>query len=69
MLYVDDVIAAGHNTPELMKDLGKCIQSKNSVIELPTNYLGAQLKKRDLPNGNYCWIYPAISISMQLLAT
>ena len=55
MLYVDDVMAASHNALSLMKDLGKGIKYKNDTIEPPTSYLGAQLKKKKLPNGNHCW--------------
>ena len=55
MLYVDDDMAASHDAINLMKDLGKGIKYKNDVIEPPTNYLGAQFKKKKLPNGNHCW--------------
>ena len=55
MLYVDDVMAASHKAMDLMKELGRGIRYKNDIIEPPTSYLGAQLKKKRLPNGQHCW--------------
>ena len=55
MLYVDDVMAASHKAMDLMKELGRGIKYKNNIIEPPTSYLGAQLKRKDLPNGQHCW--------------
>ena len=55
MLYVDDVMASSHNALDLMKELGRGIKYKNDLIEPPSNYLGAQLKKKTLPNGMPCW--------------
>lgn len=55
MLYVDDVMASSQNAVGLMKELGRGIKYKNDLIEPPTNYLGAQLKKKKLPNGMPCW--------------
>jgi len=55
MLYVDDVMASSHNALDLMKELGRGIKYKNDKIEPPGNYLGAQLKKKTLPNGMHCW--------------
>ena len=55
MLYVDDIMTASHNALELMKDIGQGIKYKNDTIEPPSSYLGAQLKKKSLPDGKYCW--------------
>ena len=55
MLYVDDVMAASHKAMDLMKKLGRCIKYKNDIIDPPTSYLGAQLKKKRLPNGQHFW--------------
>ena len=55
MLYVDDIMAASHQALELMKDLGRGIKYKNDKIEPPSSYLGAQLKRKNLPNGKHCW--------------
>ncbi len=59
MLYVDDVMASSQHVLELMKELGKGIKYKNDSIEPPTSYLGAQLKKKVLPNGKSCWSLPS----------
>ena len=55
MLYVDDVMAASHNALQVMEDLGQGVKYKNNNIAPPTDYLGAQLSKKILPNGTYCW--------------
>ena len=55
MLYVDDVMASSQHALELMKELGRGIKYKNDSITPPTSYLGAQLKKKNLPNGLSCW--------------
>ena len=48
-------MAASHKAMDLMKELGRGIKYKNDIIEPPTSNLGAQLKKKKLPNGQHCW--------------
>ena len=55
MLCVDDIMAASHYALGLMKDIGQGIKYRNDTIEPPPSYLEAQLKKKLLPNGRFCW--------------
>ena len=55
MLFVDNIMAASHNSLEMMKDISQGIKYKNDTIEPPTSYLGAKLTKKSLQNGKYCW--------------
>jgi hypothetical protein len=53
--YVDDILVISHNPKEVMDFLaGEYTLKDGSVIE-PDLYLGNQVKKWDLENGDTCW--------------
>ena len=55
LLYVDDVLAIGHDAESLIKGLDKYFKMKPDSIGDPSIYLGSKLSQVVLDNGVRCW--------------
>ena len=58
LLYVDDCLVISENGKRvLMNEIGKYFELKKESIGPPTIYLGGQMRKVKLDNGNECWAF------------
>ncbi len=55
LLYVDDVLAIGHDAKDMIERLDKYFTMKEESKGKPDMYLGAKLAKCTLDNGVECW--------------
>jgi hypothetical protein len=55
LLYVDDVLAIGHDAEDMIYQLDKFFMMKDGSIGDPDIYLGSKLRKVVLDNGVWCW--------------
>lgn len=55
LVYVDDVLAISHDPGEIMKTIGSKFEIKNGDVAPPTQYLGADISKFQLPDGRSAW--------------
>ena len=53
-VYVDDVLCISHDAEATMKGIQGTFTLKEDKIEVPTNYLGAQVSKK-IVDGVSCW--------------
>jgi hypothetical protein len=54
LVYVDDVLCISHDSETTMKGIQGTFKLKEDNIEVPTNYLGAQISKKMI-NSISCW--------------
>ena len=54
LVYVDDVLCISHDAEATMKGIQGTFKLKEDKVEVPTNYLGAQITKKVI-NGVSCW--------------
>jgi hypothetical protein len=55
LIYVDDILCVHHDPGTLLAKLDEYFNMKEGSIQVPTFYLGANLKKTLLPNGVIAW--------------
>jgi hypothetical protein len=55
MIYVDDILCVNHDPSAPLVKLDEYFKMKEGSIQVPSFYLGAKLKKTDLPNGVVAW--------------
>jgi hypothetical protein len=55
LIYVDDILCVHHDPSAPLEKLDKYFKMKEGSIQVPTFYLGANLKKTVLPNGVVAW--------------
>jgi hypothetical protein len=54
LVYVDDVLCISHDAEATMSGIQTTFKLKGDKVEVPTNYLGAQVTKKII-NGVLCW--------------
>jgi hypothetical protein len=54
LVYVDDVLCISHDAEATMKGIQGTFKLKEDKIEIPTNYLGAQISQKVI-DGTSCW--------------
>ena len=54
LIYVDDVLCLSHDPAATMEGIQGTFKLKQDKIEIPTNYLGAQISQKNI-NGATCW--------------
>ena len=54
LIYVNDVMCISHDAEATMSGIQATFKLKNNTVEVPTNYLGAQVTKKII-NGISCW--------------
>ena len=55
LVYVDDILLLSHSPKPTLVQLGQIYDLKDGSIEVPTQYLGAQVYKHSLPDGSWAW--------------
>ena len=55
LCYVDDILVMHYNADPVLKAIDKFMKLKESSVGDPDIYLGAKLKKTQMPNGVWCW--------------
>jgi hypothetical protein len=55
LIYVDDILCVHHDPGSPLAKLYEYFKMKEGSIQVPTFYLGANLKKTVLPNGMVAW--------------
>ena len=53
---VDDIMVVHHDAMSILERIDKYFTLKPTSIGDPDIYLGAKLRKMNLPNGVWCWI-------------
>ena len=67
--YVDDIACQCIDTGEFMKELGTRFKLKEGSIEVPTRYLGADVKQVTLgKSGRQCWALESTSYTKKAIA-
>jgi Reverse transcriptase (RNA-dependent DNA polymerase) len=54
LVYVDDVLSISHDAEATMNGIRAIFKLKGDKVEVPTNYLGAQVTRKII-NGIQCW--------------
>ena len=55
LVYVDDILLVSHNPQPVLDEINKHYKIKAGSIGEPSTYLGAQIYKHNLPDGNWAW--------------
>jgi hypothetical protein len=55
LLYVDDILAIHHNATTIINEVDKFFKMKSGSVGDPDIYLGAKLRKMQMPNGVWAW--------------
>jgi hypothetical protein len=55
LIYVDDILCVHHDPGSPLAKLDEYVKMKEGSIQVPTFYLGANLKNNVLPNGVVAW--------------
>ena len=55
LVYTDDILAIGIDPKDTLRRLDHYYKLKEGSVGDPDLYLGAKLRKMELPNGNYAW--------------
>jgi hypothetical protein len=55
LIYVDEILCVHHDGGAPLENLDEYFKMKEGSIQVPTFYLGTNLKKNVLPNGVVAW--------------
>jgi hypothetical protein len=55
LVYVDDIMVLSHDTKSMMDAIANLFKLKEGSVSEPTQYLGANVGKYQLPDGHECW--------------
>ena len=55
-IYVDDILIISKKTKAYMESIGKHFEIKPDSVQIPTRYLGADLKCKTMENGESVWL-------------
>ena len=55
LVYVDDILLVSHDPQPVLDEINKHYKIKAGSIGEPSMYLGAQIYKHHLPDGNWAW--------------
>jgi hypothetical protein len=55
LVYVDDIMVLSHDTKQTMDAIANLYRLKEGSVGEPTQYLGANVGKYQLPDGRKCW--------------
>jgi hypothetical protein len=55
LIYIDDILCVHHDPGTPLAKLDEYFKMKECSVQVPTFYLGAELKKTVLPNGVIAW--------------
>jgi hypothetical protein len=59
LIYVDDILCVHHDPGAPLAKLDEYFKMKEGSIQVPTFYVGDNLKKTFLPNGMVAWLHGA----------